>query len=476
MTRLGAGGEEWRAFDEAGAGPGYRPDDAALAASQRDIQTHRTGEVCLRLVDRTGRPMAKRVVELQLLRHAFWFGDNLWELDRMSRLGLWDSDRCRAWRRVYAELFQAANALCYWTERPRNDASKTEEIQGETRVEHFARCVDWVTASGMYCKGHPLFWSIPKAVPDWVQRYDPETRMKFVEVRVRNLMARFGRQVTVWDAINEPLWEATPAHLQDRNWPHLESIADIADYIEPVLRWSRQEQPDVRLVINEYGLETGRDSAPAAAADGTLVTPQLQRKRMIELMNELCRRGAAPNAIGLQSHTGGFISRAEQHELYDQMAATGLAVQITEFWPPKADAVRDEQEREAMICRYVTDYLTHAFAHPAVESFFFWGLLGRAVRWHDRDNSGHETTALYHAVRHLIREQWHTHVTDTTDESGCIRFRGFFGDYGLRLGRAGDQRGGYRFRLDPTPGGLEPNTLTVVVEEPVECRPTIGEG
>ena len=48
----------------------------------------------------------------------------------------------------------------------------------------------------MQVKGHPLFWSIPKCVPDWVLKYDYATRMKFAEVRVRNLVAAQRGQIT----------------------------------------------------------------------------------------------------------------------------------------------------------------------------------------------------------------------------------------------------------------------------------------
>ena len=158
----------------------------------------------------------------------------------MVRAGEQNSDRARYFKPLFADIFNSATALCYWTERPRNDSSKTEDFQGESRLENFAYCVDWARAAGLTVKGHPLFWPIPKAVPEWLKRYDYATQMKFLEVRVRSLVARFRGRVSIWDAVNESLWEPAFRNLPSRRWPHLDSIQEIADYVEPVLRWARE--------------------------------------------------------------------------------------------------------------------------------------------------------------------------------------------------------------------------------------------
>jgi endo-1,4-beta-xylanase len=305
-------------------------------------------------------------------------------------------------------------------------------MQGDQRLDGFAWCVDWARAHGMAVKGHPLFWSIPKAVPDWVQRYPYETQMKFLEVRIRNLVARFKGKVTIWDAINEPMWEPAFKNLTARNWPHLDPIEDIANYIEPVLRWAREEDPDALYVVNDYGME--KDNNPPVAADGTTVTAALQRTRFLELMRELAARGAAPDALGLQSHTGGWLDHETQTAVYDEMATSGLPIHITEFWAD-TDALEKERrlpqsEIDELQAQYVADYLTCAFGHEAVESFFFWGFMGQAIRWHE--HSSHEVKPLFNRVRQLLREEWMTRETLVTDSAGTVRFRGFCGKYSLR--------------------------------------------
>jgi GH35 family endo-1,4-beta-xylanase len=425
-------GEEWRAIE--GGAQGYQAvsGDITVARAKATIDRIRKRDVVLCVVDRSGRQLANIPVEIVQQRGAFEFGDQLWNLDTMFRFGEHNYDRATTWMRRFGEVFNAANALCYWTERPRNDGAKSEEVQGDQRLDGFAWCVDWARAQGMSVKGHPLFWSIPKAVPDWIQRYPYETQMKFLEVRVRNMVARFKGKVTTWDAVNEPMWEPAFKNLASRNWPHLDPVDEIADTIESVLRWAREEDPDARYVVNDYGME--KDERAPVTADGTSVTAALQRKRFLQLLSELAARGAAPDAVGLQSHTGGWLDHQTQTAVYDEMATSGLPIHITEFW---ADTMALEKERrlsqteiDEIQAEYVANYLTCAFGHEAVNSFFFWGFMDQAIRWHER--SSHEIKPMFARVRGLLQEEWLTREKARTDAAGQVHFRGFCGHYSLR--------------------------------------------
>ena len=444
-----ARGEEWLALDGRHAALRYTSaDDAILRKARLGIEAHRKVDARLVLTDRQGRPLADTPVEIEQTGHAFPFGDQLWHLDALVRDGRGDGEQARAWKHRFTELFNAATSLCYWTERPRNDASKTEERQGEPRVENFATTVDWTLANGLRAKGHPLFWSIPKCVPEWAQRYDTATFMKFAEVRVRSLVARFRGRITLWDAVNEALWEAAPQHLAQRAWPHIESIPDIAGYVSPVLRWCREEDPDATYLINDYGTEL--EDKPLKGNDGSKVTAASQRKRFIALTRALQDAGTPPNAIGLQSHTGGWARPSQQWAVYDEYAdGTGLPVHVTEYWADtkrlKATGKFDDAELDAMQARHVCDYLTCAFGHPAVDAFFFWDFMGAAIRWHDAFSS-HETRPVWDAVRRLLREEWRTRLSLRTDAQGRVAFRGFLGDYGVRR-PLGPTTQGTSFRL-----------------------------
>lgn len=445
MTMQGTG-EEWKAIAPAHYAP-TAADARVVEQARQNIVRTRMRDVTLRLLDRNHQPLAHRAVQVEQFTHAFPFGDQLWPLDRFHRFGQHEMDRALAWRARFEDVFNAATALCYWTERPLNDGPKTEERQGEPRVEGFAWCVDWARSRGMCAKGHPLFWSIPKCVPDWVQRYDVATQMRFAEVRVRNLVARFRGRVRVWDAVNEPLWEAAPKNLAQRDWPHLEPIETIADYIAPVLQWCREEDPDATYLVNDYGLEHDAARGAPKSRDGTAVTAALQRKRMLELIRTLGERGAAPDAVGMQAHTAGWLTPTKQWAVYDELAQAGLPLHVTEFWADLDDLLAagvNATEAADMQAQYIADYLTCAFGHDRIDAFFFWGFMDQAITWHE--HSSHTLRPMYERVRQLIRNDWHTSLSATTDSDGVVRFRGFLGDYTART-RVGEHWHGQRFVL-----------------------------
>jgi endo-1,4-beta-xylanase len=415
----------------------------ALEAARAAIPRIRMRDVELALVDRSGEALPKVAVEVVQVRHAFPFGDNMWDLDKFFRNRQQDADRARYWKQHFLEALTAATALCYWTERPTTDSAKTEDAQGEPMLDGFAYCVDWAAAHGLTVKGHPLFWSIPKAIPEWVKRYDYATQMKFAEVRVRDLVARFRGRVAIWDVVNEALWEASPRHLPERHWPHLETAAEMADYVGRVIRWAREEDPDATLVLNDYGLEQDYRNGAPVALDGTRVTAALQRKRMLELVRTLRSRGTPPGAIGMQSHPDGWMEPAAQRRLYDEMAEAGLPLHVTEFSAGAPRGVTPAQA-DQLAADYVANIMTVAFGHAAVEAFFFWGTDG--IAW--REPAGRDPAKVFARVRDLIHKEWNTRVSLVSDEGGRVRFRGFLGEYALRRQTGPSLSEGVRFAVN----------------------------
>ena len=75
------------------------------------------------------------------------------------------------------------------------------------------------------------------------------------------------------------------------------------------------------------------------------------------------------------------------------------------------------------------------FGHPAVVSIVFWGLSDRGV-WLPGGGlvtEQYRPKPIYNRLRKLIHEQWRTRLETSTDSSGSVRFRGFYGDYLVRL-------------------------------------------
>jgi GH35 family endo-1,4-beta-xylanase len=304
--------------------------------------------------------------------------------------------------------------------------------------------------------------------------------MKFAEMRVRSLLARFGDQVTTWDVVNEALWEPAPENLPQRYWPHLEDLDRIAGYVGEVLDWAREERPENIYVLNDYGMEA--DKMRPIANDGREVSAGLQRERMLGILERLDKRGRMPNALGLQSHTGGLADPAEQWAVYEQMAQAGIPLHITEFWANRrifeelvdeaaasATAAKEREKRiEELRAEYIERYMTVAFSHPSLEAFSFWGFMGSAIGWREGaanwspSTASHTLGPVYTRVRDLINKKWRTEVSARTDGDGRVSFRGFGGEYALDLGDSG-YAGRFRLRARAE------NTITL--ELPGTVRP-----
>lgn len=427
-------GEEWR--DMYGPDGVYDPAAHAdiLCQARDNIESMRKTPITLRLVDAAGRPRAGLPLQVRLVRHAFAFGEQTAALEQFYRYRRMQTHEAAEWQRRFLDVFNAANNLCYWTEREQNDLCKTETHQGQLQLDAFAAIVDWAERHGLMLKGHPLYWSIPKCVPEWVQRYDLRTQWMFAEVRVRNILGRFRGRVKMWDAVNEALWEARLANLPTRHWPHLEPIGDMADDIARVLGWCRDEDPHAAYIVNDYGM-VGPDHPRGPANDGSMVTATVQRERMVQLMRALIDRGAAPDGLGMQSHTG-VVGHDLQWRCYDQLAEPGIPLHITEFWCRDKDVdprgrLGADQAAELQ-ATFVENFLTCAFGHPRVAGIFLWGFMNWAIDW---DKAGdHTPRPVYHAVRRLLREQWTTAIDAATNGEGALSFRGFAGRYEVACG------------------------------------------
>jgi endo-1,4-beta-xylanase len=433
---------------------GFSSESSVLDQAKKNIPKIRQRDVVVQLLGKEGSPLKNKEVQVKQLSHQFLFGDNNWTMAAMIRNGMGDSDRLKYYRKRFAEVLNSLNTTVYWTERPRNDAVKTQDFQGEVEWDSFEESVSWALSQGLTVKGHPMYWTVPKALPEWLKKYPYETHMKFVEVRIRNLAARFKNRVKVWDAVNEMLWEPHPQNLSKRHWPYLETMDNMVDYISKVIFWGREEDPNALYTINDYGLSMTKNNE-LKSLDGRQVTAESQRKRYIALIHKLGDVGATPNLMGLQCHTG-WLNPSEQMAFYDEMSTAGVPLTITEFWAninelkkmprdkieseewrslANIEKYQDLNEEELAEVRdqYVLNYLTCAFGHPNIDSFYFWGFMGMAVKFKNEYNSSHEVQPIFTKVQNLIHKEWNTSLKLQTDEDGRVNFRGFCGDYSLLI-------------------------------------------
>lgn len=405
-------GEEWRmgtaaTYQRSG---NYGLDEEMQEQADAAIDKIRKGRFTIRMIDENGRPLQGVKVVFEQQRHEFDWGFS--GASSIYNMSPWEQKRTA----YVKELFNCTTAKCYWDERWHQPI---EKIEGERITETFSGEIKWGRANELRVKGHPLVWTVRKAIPKWMDKYPYEVQMKKLEEHVRNLIKVGGDSVTQWDLCNEMLWEPSLRNLPQRDWPHLEPIDEILTYLEPAVHWAKDENPYATYVVNEYGLV--KTYAPG-------VTAEQQRQRYVALINEMRKRGCAPDALGTQCHVASWYTSEEFITMLNELSEAGLPIQVTEFWArmenlPFKD-MQDEEEKQQALVAYVRMMYTLAFAHPNVSHFTYWG----SKEWFDEEGN---PSPVYWTLRDLIQDKWMTTGSFTTNAEGEVALHAFYGDYKL---------------------------------------------
>ena len=430
-------GQEWKILESATA---FSSDQykGLIEDSFANIDQRRRRDLSLRLSDRDGKVLAHRTVRLRQVRSDFLWGFcGAGVMDACHDPQKLEDDVVRRNLLHMARLFNAVNLLNYWQEWSWKETQKGEEFMGYQNYDTLDRAVQWACGHGLVAKAHPLWWGVPKAIPTWMDRFDAKKRSMFREVRLRQIVNRFKGRISVYDAVNEAIWEPTLAKTATRHWPHNTPIPELAQDLAEVMAIVRDEDPNATMVINDYGQWVGDTTKiPVACSDGTLISNQDQAHRYRDLMMALKDLGAAPDAMGFQGFSA--IGKLEQHvATYDFLAKTGLPIHVTEFHSGgthAANLVKAGVPRNEIIDRiaeYADASMVLAFAHPALEAFFFWYDLDYLF-----DGRGLPST-WYNRIYQRIHKDWTTDVVLTTDADGLLRTRAFTGGYRLSFEEPG---------------------------------------
>ena len=185
--------------------------------------------------------------------------------------------------------------------------------------------VAYARVYGMKLRGHTLVWH--KQTPSWLfresdgQKVSKEKLLQRLKEHIFAVAGRYKGQIYAWDVLNEAISDDAGTFFT--RTPFMEICGE--EFIEKIFRWAHEADPAALLFYNDYG-----------------ETNPVKRKKIIEMVTTLRRKGVPIHGIGLQGHWS--IHHLKVQALEDclkDFASTGLILHITELdlsvWPGEPD-------------------------------------------------------------------------------------------------------------------------------------------
>jgi GH35 family endo-1,4-beta-xylanase len=368
-----------------------KDEERLLAAADQSIEQKRKGDGTVRVVDASGKPLQGAKVEIDQVRHEFLFGCNIFGFDSFKT-----AEENALYKQRFADLFNFATLPFYW--------KSYEPQEGRPQYAGTDTIVAWCKEHHIRMKGHPLLWAHEAGIPTWAKGRQPPVDVQ--KKRVTDIIGRYGRDIEFWEVVNEPS--------QLYQYP----IA-----IDEPYRWARQADPKAYLIVNDSHQLAGNP-------------------RFYQILQKAMADGVPFNGIGLQAHNPETMRFPMERvkAVLEQYAALGKDLYITEFTPvssgePMLGLAAPGPWDEKAQADYAVKLYRTCFAHPAVLGITWWDLCDTGS-WQKGGGMLHEDLSpkiVYTALHKLIQEEWHSRAAGQTGADGSYRFRGFFGQYQVKV-------------------------------------------
>jgi endo-1,4-beta-xylanase len=209
--------------------------------------------------------------------------------------------------RLYRDL--AATQLTSVTPENAMKWDAVEPLRGGYDWARADALVAFARAHGQKVRGHTLVWH--SQLPLWLinGKFSPDELKNLMVAHIAAEAGRYRGAVYAWDVVNEPFAD-------DGSWRRsiwYEAIGP--GYVAIALKAARAADPDARLYINDYGVET---AGPKMRA-------------LFDLVASLKRDGVPIDGVGLQSHFVAGAAPADLGAVMAEFAALGVDVAVTEL-------------------------------------------------------------------------------------------------------------------------------------------------
>jgi len=224
--------------------------------------------------------------------------------------------------------------------------------------------LDFAQKNDLTMRGHTLAWY--HDIPDWTKQIRDSKAVERAYVdHINTVVSYYKDKLTSWDVVNEPIPD-NPKDVKDRRdtfWTqHLGN-----GWIPLAFRTAAAADPYVKLAVNEYDIESAKDSFIA------------KRAAYRNLIMELLDQGVPLHAVGLQSHLHAELE-IDTHglaEFVTEIRSWGLDVFVTELDVNDEKLIGSPAERDAIVAKRVNDLLTAISTSGPVRSILSWGISDR---------------------------------------------------------------------------------------------------
>jgi endo-1,4-beta-xylanase len=367
-----------------------------VAAADR-IEQIRKGRVDIEVKDQHGNAVKDAEVSIEMVRHQFGFGTAIPASVFLNNA---------VFRNKVYELF---NEVVF-----ENDLKWPQFNPNSTL--NLRRSLDSLERHQIPVRGHTVIWPSWKWCPPALQALstNPAALTNEINKRIDDVTKFTKGRLNDWDVINEPYSE--------RDIMNILGDEVMADWLKRV----RQNDPDVKLYINDYGI---------LSSGGMDIKKQDSYYNLIKYLDGL---GAQVDGVGLQGHFSSELTPITKvYSIIERFATLGKDIKITEH--------DINITQRAVQAEYTRDFMTILFSHESVKSFMIWGFWQNSHWRPDAALFNADWTIRPHgeAWKELVFNQWWTKKKEkTTDSQGNVSFEGFLGTYNYTIKSGGKESTG----------------------------------